>query len=124
MHGIPLSYVIRDKDAQDRVGPHTIFTEECIACAPLSGVAHEADRSRVHQSLISFTTGQPSEHWIKSCNRYKDGRRSMTALKDYFSGKDNATRRIAEADCFKETIHYKNERSLPFETFLTKCEKM
>ena len=62
MHGIPLSYVIRDNDAPDSVGPHTSFTEECIACAPLSGVAYEADRSRVHQSLVSFTTGQPSEH--------------------------------------------------------------
>ena len=84
MHGIPLSYVIRDKDTPDRVGPHASYTEECVACAPLTGVAYEADRSRVHQSLVSFTTGQPSEHWIKSVNQYKDGRRSMTALKITF----------------------------------------
>ena len=124
MNGIPLSYVIRDNDAPDRIGPHTSFTEECISCAPLTGVAYESDRSSVHQSLVSFTTGQPSEHWIKSVNRYKDGRRSMTALRNHFSGEGNATRRIAEADRFKETLHYKNERSLPFEAFLTKCEKM
>ena len=95
-----------------------------LPLTPLTGVAYEADRSRVHQSLVSFTTGQPSEHWIKSVNGYNGGRRSMTALKNHFSGKGNAKRRIAEADCFKETLHYKNERSLPFKAFLTKCETM
>jgi len=124
MDGFPLSYVIRDNDAPDRTGPYANFTEECIACAPLAGVGYEADRSTVHQSLVSFTTGQPSEDWIKQINRYKDGRRSMAALRDHFSGEGNATRRIAEADRLKDTLHYKNERSLPFETFLTKCQKM
>ena len=117
MNGIPLSYVIHDNDAPDRIGPHTSFTEECISCSPLTGVAYKSDRSSVHQSLVLFTAGQPLEHWIKSVNRYKDGRRSMTTLKNYFSGKRNATRKIAEADCFKETLHYKNEHSLPFNTF-------
>ena len=124
MNGIPLSYVIRENDAPDTVGPHANFSEKCIACAPLAGVAYESDRSAVHQALVSFTTGQPSENWIKAINRHKDGRRSMKALRDHFSGEGNATRRIAEADRLKDTLHYKNERSLPFETFLTRCEKM
>ena len=124
MNGIPLSYVIRENDQPDRIGPHANFTEECIACAPLTGVAYDSDRSAVHQALVSFTTGQPSENWIKAINRHKDGRRSMTALRNHFSGEGNVTRRIAEADRYKDTLHYKNERSLPFETFLTKCEKM
>ena len=124
MDGFPLSYVIRDDEAPNPVGPHANFTEKCIACAPLTGVSYEADRSTVHQSLVSFTTGQPSEDWIKGSNRHKDGRRDMIALRAHFSGEGNATRRIAEADRLKETLHYKNERSLPFETFLTKCQKM
>ena len=48
----------------------------------------------------------------------------MAALSDHFSCEGNATRRIAEADRLKDTLHYKNERPLPFETFLTKCQKM
>ena len=124
MDGFPLSYVIREKETPDPDGPHANFTEKCIACAPLNGVSYEADCSTVHQSLVSFTTGMPSEDWIKSSNRYKNGRRDMLALRAHFSGEGNATRRIAEADRLKETLHYKNERSLPFETFLTKCQKM
>ena len=124
MNGVPLSYVVRENDNPDQTGPHANFTEECIACAPLSGVGYDSDRSAVHQALVSFTTGQPSENWIKATDRYKDGRRSMKKLRDHFSGEGNTTRRIAEADRIKETLHYKNERSLPFEAFLTKCEKM
>jgi len=100
------------------------FTEECITCAPLNGVAYEADRSTVHQSLVSFTAGQPSEDWLKPKAKFKDGRKSMQALRDHFSGEGNASRRVAEADRMKDTLHYKNERSLPFETFLTKVQKM
>ena len=48
----------------------------------------------------------------------------MQALRDHFSGEGNASRRVAEADRMKDTLHYKNERSLPFETFLTKVQKM
>ena len=72
---------------------------------------------------MSFTTGHSSEDWIKNIIRNKDGRRRMTALRDYFSIKGNATRIIAEAENFKDTFHYKNEHSLQFETFLTKFQK-
>ena len=61
MSGIPLSYVIRESETPNREGPYADFTEMCIQCAPLSGVGYEADRSAVHQALVSFTSGQPSE---------------------------------------------------------------
>ena len=48
----------------------------------------------------------------------------MKALRDHFKGEGNATRRIAEAERLRESLHYKNERSLSFEVFLTKCQRM
>jgi len=48
----------------------------------------------------------------------------MAALRDHFQGEGNVTRRIAEAERLRDALHYKNERSLSFETFLTKCQKM
>ena len=36
----------------------------------------------------------------------------------------NTTRRIAEATRLRETLHYKNERSLSFATFLSKVQHM
>ena len=56
--------------------------------------------------------------------RHNDGRRSMQALRNHFSGEGNASRNIAVADRLKESLHYKNERSMTFKSFLTKCQKM
>ena len=124
MNGVVLSYVIRENDLPDHTTTYLDFSEECIASAPLSSVSFQADDKAVHQSLVAFTTGQTSEDWIKPVLKFKSGRKSMQALRNHFSGEGNVTRRIAEADRFKETLHYKNERSLTFETFLTKCQKM
>jgi hypothetical protein len=124
VNGIPLSYVIRENDAPDIGGTFTDFVNETIACAPLNGEYYNADRLSVFNMIVSFTTGQPSGDWIKNTIRSANGRRSMKALQDHFSGEGNATRNIAEADRLKESLHYKSERSMPFETFLTNCQRM
>jgi len=48
----------------------------------------------------------------------------MAALRAHFAGEGNATRNVAEADRLKETLHYKSERGMPFETFLTQLQRM
>ena len=122
--GVPLSYVIRENDAPDLNGDFTDFIARSIACAPLHGEYYDADRLTVFNMIISFTTGQPSGDWVKNTVRYADGRRSMQALRDHFGGAGNATRNKAEADRLKEGLHYKSERSMAFETFLTQCQHM
>ena len=90
-NGVPLSYVIREDDAPPAdVSTFTNFTTRSIACAPLTGVHYEADRYSVYQQILAFTTGQPSEDWIKGTRRRADGRVSMKALRDHFSGEGNA----------------------------------
>jgi len=74
--------------------------------------------------IVSFTTGQPSGDWIKDTLNYSDGRKSMSALRSHFAGEGNASRTIADADRLKEFLHYKNERSMAFESFLTQLQKM
>ena len=70
MDGVPLSYVIREKDAPDHVTVFTDFTDKCVACAPLSGAAFDADKRKVHQMLVSFTQGELSEDWLMSMHSY------------------------------------------------------
>ena len=83
-----------------------------------------ADRTSVFKMIVSFTTGQPSDDWIKYTLRYSDGRRLMEALRRHFSGEGNATRNMAEAKRMQESIYYKGKRAMAFETFLTQCQKM
>ena len=124
VNGIPLSYVIRENDDPDTEGEHPNFVTKTIACAPLRGEYFLADRLTVFNLLLSFTTGQPSGDWIKSTIRHCDGRRSMKALRAHFAGEGNASRNKSVADALKASLHYKNERALAFEDFLTKCQKM
>ena len=124
VNGVPLLYVIRENEEPDVDGEFPSYIHEIIACAPLHGEFFLADRQTVFNLLVSFTTGQPSGDWIKSTARHCDGRRSMKALRDHFAGKENATRNKSVADTLKESLHYKNERAMPFETFLTKMQNM
>ena len=48
----------------------------------------------------------------------------MKALRDHFEGEGNASRNKNEADRLKESLHYKSERAMCFEIFLTQCQKM
>jgi hypothetical protein len=123
-NGIPLSYVIRENDDPNPNGEYPDFILKTIGCAPLDGEYYSADRLTVFNMIVSFTTGQPSGDWIKNTIRYADGRRSMNALRTHFAGEGNATRNMAEADRLHETLHYKSERSVSFEVFLTQCQKM
>jgi hypothetical protein len=123
-NGIPLSYVIRENDAPDIEGEYPDFILETIAKAPHEGEFYLADRMQVFNMLVSFTSGQPSGDWLKSTVKYSDGRRSMQALRAHFAGEGNASRNIAEADRLKESLFYKSERAMTFETFLTQCQKM
>ena len=122
--GVPLVYVIRENDAPDHTTNHPDFVSKTIACAPLHGEFFDADKLSVFNLIVSFTTGHPSGDWIKSTLSQLNGRVSMKALRSHFAGAGNATRNIAEADRLKESLHYKGERALAFETFLTQMQKM
>ena len=123
-NGIPLSYVVRENDNPDKITDHGDFIHQTIACAPLNGEHFDADKLTVFNFIISFTTGQPSGDWVKNTMRRANGRVSMSALRDHFLGEGNATRSLASAENLRATIHYKNERSMAFETFLTQCQRM
>ena len=124
--GVPLSYVIRGSDEPEvaDADAYPDFLTRTAAQCSLSGEYYNADKLTVFNLLVSFTTGQPSGDWIKSTLKYSDGRRSMKALRNHFSGEGNATRTIAEAERLRETLHYKSERAMAFETFLTQMQKM
>ena len=121
--GIPLSYVVRENNNPD-TSTNTDFISRTITRAPLSGEYYDADKLTVFNFIVSFTTGQPSGDWVKSTIRQSNGRISMKALRDHFLGEGNATRSLTTAESLRASLHYKNERSITFETFLTQCQRM
>ena len=117
-------YVVQKNVLPTRTGTFPDFIEQTIMQAPLHGTAYLADRVTVQHALITFTTGQLSATWIKSLTKFRDGRRSMRALENHFAGEGNTSQKIARAELLKTSLHYKNEGSLKFEVFLTRCEEM
>ena len=120
---VPLSYVIQEIETSDPAATYADFTEQIIAKAPLSGPAFDADKRRVHQYIVSFTKGQLSEDWIKDDKGKKNGRLDMKNLRDHFKGEGNSSRRIAVAERLRDSLHYKNERSLSFELFFLNAKR-
>jgi hypothetical protein len=119
-----LSYVVRENDTPDRNLNNPDFISKTVACAPLYGEHYDADKLTVFNFIVSFTTGQPSGDWVKDTLRYSNGQRSMKSLRDHFLGEGNATRSLATAENLRSSLHYKNERSMAFETFLTQTQRM
>ena len=74
--------------------------------------------------MVSFTQGELSEDWLKPFKRLKNGRIDFIELRRHFQGEGNASRRIAIAERMEQTLHYRNERAMAFEVFLSKVQRM
>ena len=125
VYGVPLSYVVWENQAPDHTRDFEgDFTEEIIACAPLNGPKFRADARKVHQLLKNFLTAESAEQWIRPLSPRGNGRDDVLELRRHYEGEGNQSRRIASADKYRETLHYKSERAMPWETFLDQMQKM
>ena len=123
--GVPLAYVIRELDEPpDEEIEYESFTAKCIAQCTLEGPKFEADARKVHQIINSCVIGEHAEQWTKPHRKKQNGRIDIKALREHYRGKGNQTRRITDAERLRDTLHYKGESSMPFATFLSKCQKM
>ena len=121
---VRLSYVVQEQEDPDHDRDFgDDFVSEMIACAPLHGAHFRADSRRVHQLLKNFLVAETAEQWIKNLEPHADGRRDMLALREHYGGEGNASWRIATAERMRDGLHYKNERSLVFSSFLDRCRR-
>ena len=124
VNGVPLLYVVRESEVLDPGTEYGSFNEQAVACAPLTGPTFQADSRKVHQLLKSFLQTETAEQWIQPLARRQSGREDMKALRSHYSGEGNTTRRIADAERARDSLHYKNEKSMPFSTFLDNLQRM
>ena len=124
VNGIPLSYVIRETEEPDRAIEYLSFNERAIACAPMRGPNFQADARKVHQLLKSFLQSESAEQWIKKVAPKQSGRDDMIVLRAHYSGEGTTTRRITQAEGYRDNLYYKHEKLLSFSSFLDKLQKM
>ena len=125
VYGVPLSYVVHENQAPDHTRDFEgDFTEEIIACAPLNGPKFRVDARKVHQLLKNFLMAESAEQWIHPLAPRGNRRDDVLELRRHYEGEGNQSRRIASADKYRETLHYKSEHAMPWETFLDRMQKM
>ena len=99
------------------------FIDKMILCASLKVDYYEDGICAVHQSLVLFTTVQPSDDWLKATLGYKYGSIFIKVLRNQISVEVNATRNITKAERLRDSLCYNNESSITFEIFISKCQK-
>ena len=121
----PIAYVIRpDKPAgwDPAVDAATEY-EKLMYQLPLAGVSREQDNERVF-SLIQLAVVQtPAETWIFEAAAARDGRAAMQALRLHYEGEAELDIRATKAQQELDTLVYTNERTMPFETLITRLNK-
>ena len=65
-----------------------------------------------------------AEQWIRPLAPRGNGQDDALELRRHYEGEGNQSRRIASADKYHETLHYKSECAMPWETFLDRMQKM
>ena len=81
--GVPLSYVIREKETPDKKDDFGRFNERAIACCKLSGPTFQADARKVHQLIKSYLQTETAEQWIKPIAWHQNGRLDIEALRNH-----------------------------------------
>jgi hypothetical protein len=126
-NGVPLSYVIREEEAPNyelEDEPDYDFEQLSIDCAPMDGLIYKTDSRKVHQLIHGFVQGEVAETWIKPKEKKQDGRLDYKALEAHYGGEGNKAVRIQEAEVLRTTLHYKSERTMSFDKFLTNMQSM
>ena len=114
--GIPLNYVIRDEEDPGRDATALLWQ------APLEGANFQADAEIVFRTIKQCVIGTDAYEWIKGNERLRDGRVTMADLRAHYNGPDMKKKRVTIANEQLKTLHYKNELSFKFETYITKLK--
>ena len=93
-----------------------------IAQAPLQGLIFLNDSSNVFQLLTSLIVSTSVEEWISASKPRSNGRTTFRALVDHYSGARFQSRQLATAELLDKTLHYINEREIPFTQFSIKLQ--
>jgi hypothetical protein len=124
VNGVPPVYVIRENEEPEERKTSANFTQECIEKCKLTGQELAEGSKYVHNIIQSLIVGEDEEQWVKEHKRLKNGRTDFLTIVAHFTGEENNTRRIGDAERLQKTLHYKDERAMAFQTFLAKTKHM
>ena len=122
VRGIPLSYVIRANP-----WPQYDYTDpidlQFIKLAPCNGESFRHDAATVHNIIVGKTSPEVAS-WLRTNTSLSDGRADMQSLFNIYTGYGNRAARLAQAIATRDSLHYRDEKLLPFTKFLHSAQQM
>ena len=108
--GVPLAYVVRDKDDPDLTG-HETYLDDLIAAAPHSGESFCEDANTVHTLITKHIAGNTeAEANIQRHEQVWNGRLDIQALREHYEGVGANSIDIRKADKILQELHYTGEK--------------
>jgi hypothetical protein len=108
---IDLSYVFQDED------------EERMYQMPLTGENFKRDTKLVYSMLKAACVKTDAWTWIQDHDKSANGRQAWLSLVQHYDGTGELNKRVERAKEEMNRLHYKDEKSYPFERYITKLKE-
>jgi hypothetical protein len=103
---IELSYVFQDED------------EERMYQMPLTGENFKRDTKLIYSMLKAACVKTDAWTWIQDHDKSANGRQAWLSLVQHYDGTGELNKRIEQAKEEMNRLHYKDEKSYPFELYI------
>jgi hypothetical protein len=121
--GVPWAYLIRENALPNFIGWNN-WEELAIHAAPHTGLDYNADKMTVHLFLLNNIGEQSDAYtYIQPFLRQNDGRRDVMALTERYENAATIQTKVNESNQTWDSLMYKNERAMSFESFCQKLQK-
>ena len=121
--GIPLYKVIRDNDSPDHPECET-WKEKSVLAVTLTGRIYKQD-NLMAKNIILRNIAESSDEltYVKPYTKKGDGRAYIKAVHSRYENVAMQEQYVRKANPTIETIHYRNEKAMTFENFVSKLVK-
>ena len=98
--------------------------ERLLYGAALTGPYFVQDSQEVYRIIKQWTLNNPAFAWVRPFNKREDSRGAVATMSAYYDGPGKTAKNIAKAEEDLKNLHYKNEHSLSFKSFINKLNKI
>ena len=121
--GIPLSYPIRENNTHDQIEVET-WDKKSVLTVPLTGRLYNQDNLTVHNIILcNISDASYAFTYVKSYIKKDDGINDIKALLSKYENVAMQEQYLSKSKRTIDTIQYRDERAMTFETFVSKIVK-
>ena len=115
---------IRENNAPDQIERNT-WEEKAVLEVPLTKRLYKQDNLTLHNIILrNIADASDAFTYVKPYIKKEDGRTDRKALRTRYENVAMQEQYVSEAKRTIETIQYRNERAMTFETFSSSWSKL